>query len=192
MVEDFQKSSQAILIQSYSSKQLYCAPDCLKINLSPGRVAQLVGMLCCLDTTGSWVWFPVRAHMGGNRSVFLSHISVSLFLSLLSLSLFSPSLSQINKTYSQVRIKNLTSLFAIETLISIVVTMKKSYSDGHVKSFFDHSYCVKNHGDYFLSNGSWGHFLGSLPPQDWSSSYVFLLTVVTGCYLVMRGIPWSH
>ena len=51
-----------------------------------------------------WVSFPIRARMGGNLSMFLSHIHVSLSLSLfLSLS-FSTPLSQINK-YPLVRIK---------------------------------------------------------------------------------------
>ena len=56
-------------------------------------MAQLVGSLsytpkaCQLDSLSGhiprlWVRFPVREHMGGNRTMFLSHTDVSLSLSL--------------------------------------------------------------------------------------------------------------
>ena len=49
--------------------------------LCPGWVPQLVGALSRAPER-LWVWYPVGEHKGGNQSLFLSHINVSLSLSL--------------------------------------------------------------------------------------------------------------
>lgn len=76
-----------------------------------------------------------------------------------------------------------------------MITLRNSYSDVFVKwniFFVDYSHIIKRHGDDFLLSESWRKSLGSLQPWDWSSWCLFWLVIVMGCYLIVRGISWSH